>query len=57
MAKQRDQFNISEGNLMVLETISRMMLDKKWRAILRTLTMDYIKEEKEKNERRILKNG
>ena len=40
--KTRNKFNISNGNLKVLETIPKMMKNKKYRNILRKLTLDFL---------------
>lgn len=35
-------FKVSEGNLKVLETIPKMMMEKEWRDKLRKLILDYL---------------
>ena len=36
------RFDISEGNLKVLEAIPKMMVEEEWRAKLRKLAMEFI---------------
>jgi hypothetical protein len=40
--KATNKFNISDGNLKVLETIPRMMKNKEYRTILRKLVLDFL---------------
>ena len=47
-----NKFNISNGNLKVLETIPKMMLIPKWRKKIRLLVMDYLFKNIKKAERK-----
>lgn len=40
--RQENQFDISLGNLKVLETIPKMMKNEKWRNELRKLVLAYL---------------
>jgi hypothetical protein len=44
IVKSSDTFNISNGNLMVLQTIPKMMVLPHWRKKLRALVLDFIIE-------------
>jgi hypothetical protein len=39
---ERDLFNVSKGNITVLEVIPRMMQNEKYRALLRKLAIDFL---------------
>jgi len=51
MKKERDRnkFEITYGNLIVLKTIPDMMIEKSWRNKLRKLVIEYIIEQSYKN--------
>lgn len=42
MKMKKDQFDISDGNLKVLETIPKLMTIPKYRDQLRAMTLDYL---------------
>ena len=46
MTKQRnrDKFEVSDGNISTLMLIPEMMKEKKWRHLLRGIVLDYITE-------------
>lgn len=45
--EERNKFNISDGNLKVLETIPKMMKNEKYRTELRRLCLDFLSENRE----------
>lgn len=49
MNKQKDKFELSDGNLEVLINIPKMMKFDKYRQQLRKLTLDFLYEGYEKN--------
>lgn len=40
--RKENQFDVSDGNIKVLETIPKMMANEKYRKELRKLTLNYI---------------
>ena len=42
MNVKKNEYEISEGNLKVLETIPKMMKEEFWRNQLRKMVLDYI---------------
>lgn len=42
---ERDKFEISNGNRLVLETIPQIMENKKWRTELRKLVLNFKQEQ------------
>jgi hypothetical protein len=42
--EDRNKFDISDGNIKVLETIPIMMIEDKWRTKLRKLVLDFKSE-------------
>jgi hypothetical protein len=46
----KDKFEITFGNLKILETIPHMMIEPSWREKLRLLVWEYLKDLEEKQE-------
>ena len=44
MQDDRDKFDVTNGNIMVLSNIPKMMTIPKWRKKIRGLVLDYILE-------------
>jgi hypothetical protein len=48
MDSKKDNFKISAGNIMVLQTIPRMMQTKRYRTELRRLCLDFLVDKENK---------
>lgn len=43
---KKDQYDLSDGNIKILETIPKMMTEKKYRLQFRVLVIEYIVDKK-----------